>query len=274
MGRDDLLRSEHTPGAVADRLAQGPGRSHLRDFVYGAIDGTVTTFAVVAGVAGADLGAVVVLVLGVANLVADGFSMAVSNYLGTRSEEQRRPAYGARRSATWRWCPRAKREEVRQLLGDWELDEELRDGWSTASPPSATGGSTSCSSSSTASRPSRRPLGVAVATFVAFVVVGAVPLLPFVADQAGLGRVGAVRVERRADGGGVRAGRRGAGRRRRAPRWRTALETAAVGGAAAALGLRRREPARPADLRGQCPGPGRHRASRRPAPPLAGAVAG
>ena len=47
----------------------------------GAIDGTVTTFAVVASLGGADLDATVVLILGVANLVADGFSMAASNFL-------------------------------------------------------------------------------------------------------------------------------------------------------------------------------------------------
>jgi len=57
----------------------------LSDFVYGAVDGTVTTFAVVSGVLGASLSPVIVLVLGFANLFADGFSMAVSNYLATES---------------------------------------------------------------------------------------------------------------------------------------------------------------------------------------------
>ncbi|HRW37096.1 MAG TPA: VIT1/CCC1 transporter family protein [Aquihabitans sp.] len=236
MGRDDLLRSEHTPDAVADRLAEGPGRSHLRDLVYGAIDGTVTTFAVVAGVAGADLGAVVVLVLGVANLVADGFSMAVSNYLGTRSEEQRRARVRREEERHVALVPEGEREEVRQLLADWELDEDLRDRvvdritaerdrWVDVMLQLEHG---------FPSEPAR-PLGAAVATFVAFVVVGSVPLLPFVADQAGLAvsapfawsagltaaafvLVGVAR--------GVAVG---------LPRWRTAVETVAVGGAAAAL---------------------------------------
>ncbi len=67
-------------------------RRYLRDLIFGAVDGTVTTFAIVAGAVGADLGGGVVMVLGLANLVADGFSMAVSNYLGTRAEyEQRSP---------------------------------------------------------------------------------------------------------------------------------------------------------------------------------------
>ena len=59
---------------------------HLADFVYGAIDGVVTTFAIVAGVAGAGLDAAIILILGFVNLFADGFSMATSNYLSTRSK--------------------------------------------------------------------------------------------------------------------------------------------------------------------------------------------
>jgi VIT1/CCC1 family predicted Fe2+/Mn2+ transporter len=58
----------------------------LPDFVYGSIDGTVTTFAVVAGAIGAGLSSTIILILGFANLFADGFSMAVSNYLSHKSE--------------------------------------------------------------------------------------------------------------------------------------------------------------------------------------------
>jgi vacuolar iron transporter family protein len=58
---------------------------YLSDLIYGANDGIVTTFAVVAGVAGAGLSPRVVLILGLSNLLADGFSMGASNYLATRS---------------------------------------------------------------------------------------------------------------------------------------------------------------------------------------------
>ena len=61
-------------------------KKYLPQFVYGSIDGTVTTFAVVAGVSGASLAASVVLILGIANVFADGFSMASSNYLSERSK--------------------------------------------------------------------------------------------------------------------------------------------------------------------------------------------
>src|SRR3989338_8505115 len=60
--------------------------SYLGEFVYGAIDGAVTTFAVVAGAAGAALSPEIVLILGFANLFADGFSMAASNYLSTKAK--------------------------------------------------------------------------------------------------------------------------------------------------------------------------------------------
>lgn len=61
-------------------------RLYLPDLVYGANDGLITTFAIVAGVVGAGLPIQVVLILGFASLFADGFSMAASNYLSRRSE--------------------------------------------------------------------------------------------------------------------------------------------------------------------------------------------
>lgn len=60
----------------------------LKDIVYAANDGIVTTFAIVAGVQGGGLAVAVVVILGFANLFADGFSMAISNYLGTESEKE------------------------------------------------------------------------------------------------------------------------------------------------------------------------------------------
>jgi len=75
-------------------MARPPtGAGHyLRDLVYGALDGVVTTLAVVAGVAGADLAVGVALILGLANLVADGISMGASNYLGLKSELEQQDA--------------------------------------------------------------------------------------------------------------------------------------------------------------------------------------
>jgi len=63
-------------------------KNYIKDLVYGANDGIITTFAVVAGVVGAGLSSVTILAVGLASLFADGFSMAVSNYLGTKSEHE------------------------------------------------------------------------------------------------------------------------------------------------------------------------------------------
>lgn len=70
----------------AENLPIRPG--FLKAAVFGANDGIVTTFAVVAGVAGAGLDARIVLILGIANLVADGFSMGVGDYLGEKAETE------------------------------------------------------------------------------------------------------------------------------------------------------------------------------------------
>jgi VIT1/CCC1 family predicted Fe2+/Mn2+ transporter len=61
---------------------------HIGDLVFGANDGIVTTFAVVSGVTGAALSTRVIIILGVANLLADGFAMGAGNYLGMRSEQE------------------------------------------------------------------------------------------------------------------------------------------------------------------------------------------
>ena len=86
---DDAFREElqasHTPEKIRNRLQHKAGNGYLKDFVYGAVDGAVTTFAVVSGVG---LAPQIVIIMGMANLIADGFSMAVSNYLGVRTEQQ------------------------------------------------------------------------------------------------------------------------------------------------------------------------------------------
>jgi VIT1/CCC1 family predicted Fe2+/Mn2+ transporter len=108
-------------------------RHYIRDLVYGANDGIITTFAVVAGVAGGNLTRTAVLVVGVANLAADGLSMAVGNFLSIRANESAREAEN--------------------------LPEEE-------------------------ASPARHGL----ATFVAFVVAGSVPLAPYVLPGVDTGR--------------------------------------------------------------------------------------
>lgn len=63
-------------------------REYLPEFVYGGIDGSVTTFAIIAGAVGASLSSGTIIILGFANLIADGFSMAISNYLSVKSQRE------------------------------------------------------------------------------------------------------------------------------------------------------------------------------------------
>jgi len=177
------LEHEHSPSAIRDRLAQGPRNSYLRDWVYGGIDGSVTTFAVVTGVVGASLSPSIVLILGAANLLADGFSMAASNYSGTRTEKQEHEAMRAREERHIDVDPDGEREEVRQIFASKgfegaELERVVevvtadRDRWidlmlteEYGLPPQI-----------------RPPLTAALNTFVSFLLCGSMPLLPFIAQ--------------------------------------------------------------------------------------------
>ncbi|WP_436927133.1 VIT1/CCC1 transporter family protein [Halosimplex amylolyticum] len=108
---------------------------YLAEVIYGANDGIVTTFAVVSGVAGATLNPSIVLILGVANLFADGFSMGMSNYLSRRSElDYQRSVQGS----------------------GSDPQEELADG--------------------------KSPGRTAFVTFLAFVVAGWAPLIPYILE--------------------------------------------------------------------------------------------
>jgi VIT1/CCC1 family predicted Fe2+/Mn2+ transporter len=117
--REDLARGlarEHTSQAIARRLRRSPRPSYVGDAVLGAVDGTVTTFSVVASVAGAGLGPGVALALGLANVVADGVSMAAGNALRAKAD---RDALAAARETEERHAalvPRGEREEVRQIF--------------------------------------------------------------------------------------------------------------------------------------------------------------
>lgn len=96
------------------RSQNNAGNNYLKDFVYGAVDGAVTTFAVVSGVAGADLSPRIVIILGMANLIADGFSMAVSNYLGAKTQNQ--------------FLQKTRNEELNQILDNPEEEKaEIRE---------------------------------------------------------------------------------------------------------------------------------------------------
>jgi len=110
------LHAQHEAAAIEARLAAARQNSYLGDAVLGAIDGCVTTFAVVAGAAGAGLSAGVAIILGFANLLADGFSMAASNYQRAKSEHELLAKARATEELHVREVPDGEREEVRQIF--------------------------------------------------------------------------------------------------------------------------------------------------------------
>ena len=175
------LEHEHTPEAISQRLAQGARHNYLRDFVYGGIDGAVTTFAVVAGTIGASLSTRIVLILGAANLIADGFSMAASNFLGTRaeSEDYKRLERIERRHIEI--APDGEREEVRQIYAakgfeGAELERAVE--LITANPDRWV--QTMLTEEYGLPREVRSEWFAALSTFAAFVLCGLVPMLPFI----------------------------------------------------------------------------------------------
>ena len=175
-------RRAHWRDETMSKLHASAAGNYLRDMVYGANDGIVTTFAVVAGVAGAELGLNVVLILGFANLLADGLAMAIGNYLGTKSELE----YITKERAMETWevehLPDLEKKEVediyrkkgfqgkdlaraveiitanKKIWVDTMMAEELK-----LLPES-----------------NASPVNNGIATFIAFTIAGLMPLLPYV----------------------------------------------------------------------------------------------
>lgn len=174
------MEHEHSPDAIQRRLARGPQHNYLRDWIYGGIDGAVTTFAVVTGVAGAQLSTWIILALGFANLFADGFSMAASNYLGTKAEHDDWRRLEAIEYRHIDEAPEGEKEEVRQIfarkgfVGDElerivELITSDRKRWVQTMLTDEYG----------LPQTVRSPWIAALSTFTAFLACGLVPLLPY-----------------------------------------------------------------------------------------------
>lgn len=170
----------HSAKEIAERIGAPPGRGVLRDAIYGAIDGAVTTFAIVAGVAGAGLSPFVIVALGVANVLADGFSMAAANYSGTKAELENMRRIRAIEERHIDVNPDGEKREVREILFQKGLSGEVlsqatdtivqnRENWISLMMEGEYG----------LSGVDPHPMKSAITTFTAFLMAGVVPLFPF-----------------------------------------------------------------------------------------------
>lgn len=225
------LEHSHERAEIAARLVEGRKPSYVRDFVYGGIDGAITTFAIVAGVVGAALSSKVILILGLANLLADGFSMAASNYSGTKTVVDDLDRIREIEKKHIRLDPDGEREEVRQLLAQKGLEgKSLEDAVDLIAANEKNWIDLMLTEEYGLSLNQPAPLLAGLATFLAFIICGAIPILPFAYDMQAAFTVSMVMT-------GVVFFLIGAAKSKwaLAPWWRSGFETLTIGGAAAAM---------------------------------------
>lgn len=182
--RGKNLEHEHKKEVIKTRLREEKKHSYLGDAVLGGIDGGVTTFAVVAGAIGGGFSNIVIIVLGFANVLADGFSMAISNYLGTKSRQEHVEKARIIEEEHIDRIPEGEKEEIRQIFiqkgftGD--ILEEIvnvitndRKQWIDTMLTEELG----------LQIEGPRPFRAALFTFIAFLLIGIFPLLPFIFPQ-------------------------------------------------------------------------------------------
>jgi VIT1/CCC1 family predicted Fe2+/Mn2+ transporter len=156
---------------------------YLAEFVYGGIDGSVTTFAVVAGAAGAGFDSSVVLILGFANLIADGFSMSVGCYLSNKSEMEHYEKFRKKEYHEVKHNPEEGRKEIEEIFREKGFEGELlqqvvdtivadKDRWVD----------TMMREELEMIPSTKSPASMGFMTFLSFNVIGLVPLLVYLID--------------------------------------------------------------------------------------------
>ncbi|MCA9477682.1 MAG: VIT1/CCC1 transporter family protein [Nanoarchaeota archaeon] len=106
------MKHIHDHHGVEEHTSTG---QHIKSIIYGGLDGIITTFAVVSGVAGAHLEAGVILIMGFANLIADGISMAVGDYLSTKAEQEYQKRERQREEWELHHYPKGEKEEMIEI---------------------------------------------------------------------------------------------------------------------------------------------------------------
>ncbi|HSF53946.1 MAG TPA: VIT1/CCC1 transporter family protein [Algoriphagus sp.] len=161
----------------------GKLQEYLREFVYGGIDGAVTTFAVVAGGFGANLDPGILIILGCANLLADGFSMSVGAYLSAKSERDNFNKHEKIEYWEVENLPDVEREEIAEIYREKGFKGELltkivdhicsdKDLWVSEMMKDELG----------MMRDTKSPFKIGLATLISFILVGVIPLLVYLWD--------------------------------------------------------------------------------------------
>lgn len=221
----------HSAEEITARLEAQTDSSRLRDAVFGGIDGTVTTFAIVAGVQGAGLSAGIVVALGMANVLADGFSMAAGNYSGTKAIADDRRRLWKVEEHHIRSNRQGELDELDQILARKGLSGDVRrDAGTMISQDEEQWISMMLAEEYGLPATDPRPVRAALVIFAAFVAAGMFPLLPYL-----LGLPAAFHWSTGISGltffviGAIKA------QWSLAPWWRSGIETLLIGGVAAAL---------------------------------------
>jgi vacuolar iron transporter family protein len=157
---------------------------YIGDYVFGALDGIITTFAVVSGVQGAQLSNSIVLILGFANLLGDGISMAVGSFLSAKSEIEYQKRERKREELEIINDPKSEIAEIREIYSrkgftGKDLDRAVE----IITSDKKIWLDTMMLEELNLIKDDKTPLKSSIATFIAFVIAGFIPLLAFVLAQ-------------------------------------------------------------------------------------------
>jgi len=175
------LKKSHTAKAIkhAPEEHESSG-TYIGDFVYGAIDGSITTFAVVSGVAGAALSVNIVIILGVANLLADGLSMAMGNYLRSKSNLEFIQKEREREEWEIKHYPEGEIEEIRDIFKRKGFEgKDLERAVKVVTSDEKVWVDTMMADELKLVKEDVSPVKKGGVTLVSFIVVGAIPLVPY-----------------------------------------------------------------------------------------------
>lgn len=156
---------------------------YLGEFVYGGIDGCVTTFAVVAGSVGAGLDSAIIIILGFANLLADGFAMSVGAYLSTKSE---RDNYNKHKKEEY-WevdnLPDMEKEEIREIYAAKGFEGDLLEKVvEVITSDKERWVNTMMKEELEMIEEDRSPFWIGATTYISFITIGLIPLITYVVD--------------------------------------------------------------------------------------------